>query len=103
MGHIANSSAASEKYKNLNCSPLGFRCLYPHTDYDFVEGPWKEVNEEPDCDIVETQCRNENSEDKAFDYSYVHAQIYRRPEYKFDFNAKQTLDYCGMLDRNGPG
>uniref|UniRef100_A0A914DXJ3 Uncharacterized protein n=1 Tax=Acrobeloides nanus TaxID=290746 RepID=A0A914DXJ3_9BILA len=62
-----------------NVSKCAFRCLYPKTDYNLVYSSWKDVNSsEPDCDIVEVQCRSAAT-GTAF-HKYLHAQIYAPEE-----------------------
>lgn len=60
------------------------RCLFNKNDLELAFGPWMDITNKCECDIVEVQCTFGG----AKNYNYLHHQIYKR---KFDNNSNADI------------
>ncbi|KAH7714360.1 Protein Y73F8A.35 a [Aphelenchoides avenae] len=76
---LVNGSVLVDRAALADGSHCKFRCLYPVDDYNYRESSWKNPeSEKPDCDVVETNCWNEN--DTTPFHKDIHLQIYQKKD-----------------------
>jgi hypothetical protein len=51
-------------------------------------GQWQNVTAQPECDIVEVQCKENAKNDAAIFYNFLHAQIYHKRQIYLKINKK---------------